>query len=151
IPRIADVSSFGGMVKRYEIQPDPDRLKRYGIIMQQFQSAVSNSNANVGAGYLRQGSIAMNVRGIGLLGRGQDPMQKAMAMSSPYPAVRYLRRQEEERVREIRDIVVVTVNNVPIRVEDLVAGGPSPAHEILAQEGQLPLQAPAERRAEGVK
>ena len=55
IPRIADVSSFGGMVKRYEIQPDPDRLKRYGISMQKFQTAISNSNANIGAGYLRQG------------------------------------------------------------------------------------------------
>src|SRR5262249_45034590 len=52
IPRIADVSSFGGMVKRYEIQPDPDRLKRYGVTLQQFQTAVSNSNANIGAGYL---------------------------------------------------------------------------------------------------
>ncbi len=125
IPRIADVSSFGGMVKRYEIQPDPDRLKRYGITLQQFQNAISNSNANIGASYLRQGPIAMNVRGIGLLGRGQDPMVQAMAMSSPYIAARYLRQEEEQRVREIRAIVVATVNNVPVRVEDLVSGGPS--------------------------
>jgi cobalt-zinc-cadmium resistance protein CzcA len=124
IPRIADVSSFGGMVKRYEIQPDPDRLKRYGVTLQQFQSAISNSNANIGAGYLRQGPIAMNVRGIGLLGRGQDPMQRVLSLKSPYVAARHLRQQELERVREIRDIVVATVNNVPVRVEDLVAGGP---------------------------
>src|SRR6185437_4527161 len=48
IPRIADVSSFGGMVKRYEIQPDPDRLKRYGVTLAQFTNAISNSNANIG-------------------------------------------------------------------------------------------------------
>jgi cobalt-zinc-cadmium resistance protein CzcA len=126
IPRIADVSSFGGMVKRYEIQPDPDRLKRYGVTLQQFQAAISNSNANIGASYLRQGPIAMNVIARGLLGRGQDPMQNALALTrNPYVAARSIRRQEEERVREVRDIVVVTVNNVPIRVEDLVAGGPS--------------------------
>ncbi len=124
VPRIAGVSSFGGMVKRYEINPDPDRLKRYGITLQQFQNAVSNSNANIGASYLRQGPIAMNVRGIGLLGRGQDPMVQALAMNSPYTAARFLRREEEQRLREIRDIVVVTVNNVPVRVEDLVSGGP---------------------------
>ncbi|HEY7425270.1 MAG TPA: efflux RND transporter permease subunit [Gemmataceae bacterium] len=130
IPRIAAVSSFGGMVKRYEIQPDPDRLKRYGVTLQQFQTAVSNSNANIGAGYLRQGPIAMNVRGIGLLGRGQDPMQRALSLTqNPYVAARYIRRQEEERVREIRDIVVVAVNNVPIRVEDLVTGGPADARD----------------------
>jgi cobalt-zinc-cadmium resistance protein CzcA len=124
VPRIAGVSSFGGMVKRYEIQPDPDRLKRYGITLQQFQTAVSNSNANIGASYLRQGPVAMNVRGIGLLGRGQDPMVQAMVMPSPYTAARYLRQEEEQRLREIRDIVVATVNNVPVRVEDLVTGGP---------------------------
>src|SRR5437764_1891301 len=28
LPRIADVTSFGGLVKRYEIRPDPERLKR---------------------------------------------------------------------------------------------------------------------------
>ena len=50
-------------------------------------------------------------------------------MKSPYVAARYLRRKEEDRVREIRDIVVVSVNNVPIRVEDLVTGGPVDAHE----------------------
>jgi cobalt-zinc-cadmium resistance protein CzcA len=128
LPRIADVSSFGGMVKRYEIRPDPDRLKRYGITLSQFQTAISNSNANVGASYLRQGPIAMNVRAIGLLGRGVDPMEQALSMKSPYLAARHLRRQEQERVREIRDIVVATVNNVPIRVEDLVAEGPIRAH-----------------------
>src|SRR5579884_2182800 len=124
VPRIAGVSSFGGMVKRYEINPDPDRLKRYGITLQQFQNAVSNSNANIGASHLRQGPIAMNVRGIGLLGRGQDPMVQAMAMNSPYAAARYLRHEEEQRLREIRAIVVATVNNVPVRVEDLTSGGP---------------------------
>jgi cobalt-zinc-cadmium resistance protein CzcA len=131
VQRIAGVSSFGGMVKRYEIHPDPDRLKRYGITLQQFQNAVSNSNANIGASYLRQGPIAMNVRGIGLLGRGQDPMVQAMALNSPYTAARYLRHEEEQRLREIRDIVVATVNNVPIRVEDLTSGGPLSAHSRL--------------------
>jgi cobalt-zinc-cadmium resistance protein CzcA len=125
VPRIAGVSSFGGMVKRYEIQPDPDRLKRYGVTLQQFQNAVSNSNANIGASYLRQGPIAMNVRGIGLLGRGQDPMVQALAKNSPYTAARYLRHEEEKRLREIRDIVVATVNNVPVRIEDLTSGGPA--------------------------
>jgi cobalt-zinc-cadmium resistance protein CzcA len=124
IPRIADVSSFGGMVKRYEISPDPERLKRYGITVQQFQNAVANSNANVGAGFLVQGPNALNVRGIGLLGRGQDPMTAAFGMPNPYVAARHLRDQERERVAEIRDVVVASVNNVPVRVEDLVTGGP---------------------------
>ena len=31
LPRVADVSSYGGTVKRYEIHPDPARMQRYGI------------------------------------------------------------------------------------------------------------------------
>src|SRR5262249_24827700 len=94
LPRIADVTSFGGMVKRYEICPDPDDLKRYGITLGQFQNAVSNSNANVGAGFVRQGGTAQNVRALGLLGNGEDPMVRALTLPGARQAERHLRREE---------------------------------------------------------
>jgi cobalt-zinc-cadmium resistance protein CzcA len=127
LPRIADVTSFGGTVKRYEIRPDPGRLKRYGITLGQLESAIAASNANIGAGVLQQprNPNAINVRSVGLLGMGLDPMQPAMSLPDPLQARNYIRERERERVREIRDIVVQTVNNVPIRVSDLVVGGPS--------------------------
>jgi cobalt-zinc-cadmium resistance protein CzcA len=125
LPRIADVSSFGGKVKRYEVCPDPDRLKRYGIPLATFQNAVSNSNANVGAGFVVQGPVAINVRGIGYLGRGQDPMQQILTLTkNPFAAARFLRGQERARVQEVRGVVVTSVNNVPVRVMHLVSGGP---------------------------
>jgi cobalt-zinc-cadmium resistance protein CzcA len=120
LPRIADVSSFGGMIKRYEIRPDPEQLKRYGITLQQLTDAVTNSNANVGAGHLREGATAQNVRALGLIGRGEDPMEKALALKSPLAAARRLRDGERQRVEEIRRIVVNSVNNVPVRVGNLV-------------------------------
>src|SRR5437879_3856287 len=42
--RIADIVSSGGTVKRYEVQPDPDRLLRYGITLQRLQNAIASSN-----------------------------------------------------------------------------------------------------------
>lgn len=132
VPRIADVSAFGGAVKRYEVQPDPERLKRYGITLAQLQNAVAASNANVGGDYLVQGPNAFNVRGVGLIGDGQDPMQANVVVSAPsagaqlHPmkAAAYLRAEEQRRLRAIRTLVVATVNNVPVHVEDLVDGGP---------------------------
>src|SRR5437764_1021360 len=62
IPRIIDVSGSGGTVKRYEIHPDPDRLKELGITLSQIQSTLANSNVNVGGDYFVQGPVAMNVR-----------------------------------------------------------------------------------------
>src|SRR5438874_5047216 len=70
VPRIIDVTSSGGTVKRYEIHPDPDRLKQLGITLQQVQNALTNANANVGGDYVIQGHVAMSVRSVGLFGGG---------------------------------------------------------------------------------
>jgi cobalt-zinc-cadmium resistance protein CzcA len=112
------------MVKRYEVLPDPERLKRYGVTLSQFQSALSSANANTGAGFVRQGGTVQNVRGIGLFGRGQDPMVKAQGMRNPYVAAHHLHTEGQRRVNEVREVVVVAVNNVPVRVRDLVSGAP---------------------------
>jgi heavy metal efflux system protein len=125
VPRVADVTSFGGTVKRYEIRPDPDRLRRYGITLRQLQDAIANSNSNVGGDSLVQGRIAMNVRGVGLIGGGQDPMQRILGMKDSRAAAEYLRAEEERRLQEIRQVVIASVNNVPVRVEDVVEGGPA--------------------------
>src|SRR5262249_25567224 len=124
VPRIIDVVSSGGTVKRYEIHPDPDRLKKYGITLQQLQNAIANSNSNVGGDYLRQGHTVVKVRGVGLLGAGEDPVQQVLGVKDPQEAAARLRAEEDQRVREIRRIVIASVNNVPVRVEDVVDGGP---------------------------
>ena len=38
VPRVVDLTSFGGTVRRYEVQPDPDRLRRYGVTLAQLQN-----------------------------------------------------------------------------------------------------------------
>jgi cobalt-zinc-cadmium resistance protein CzcA len=124
VKRIMDVTGSGGSVKRYEIHPDPDRLKRFGITLPQLQNAIINSNANVGGDYLPQGRTMLVVRNLGVIGGGQDPMEKAFGMKSPEAAAAYLRAEDEKRLLEIRKIVIASVNNIPIRVDDVVEGGP---------------------------
>src|SRR5712692_9837633 len=86
IPRIADVASSGGTVKRYEIHPDPDRLKRYGITLQQLQAALTNSNQNAGADMMTQGHIVLSVRSVGLYGGGLDPVEQVLGLVDPVQA-----------------------------------------------------------------
>jgi cobalt-zinc-cadmium resistance protein CzcA len=126
VPRIIDVTSSGGTVKRYEVRPDPDRLRRYGVTLAQLQNAISLANANVGGDYLKLGANLLNVRGTGLIGAGLDPMQapEVLGVSSPREAADFLRQEEDHRVLAIRRLAVTTINNTPIRVEDLVEGGP---------------------------
>ncbi len=127
IPGIADVVSFGGTVKRYEIQPDPDRLKRYGITLDQLQNAIAASNDNVSGDYLVQGESAAVVRGMGLIGRGRDPMQHILGMKPPKRPSSTCAPKSSGGCKQIRQIVLNTTNNLPIRVDDVVEGGPAQA------------------------
>jgi cobalt-zinc-cadmium resistance protein CzcA len=135
IPRIADVVSFGGTIKRYEIQPDPERLRRYGISLSQLEDAIAQSNANVSGDYMMQGHTAEAVRGLGLIGGGQDPTQQLSPTAPPLKASQALRDEENRRIREIRQIVLAATNNVPISVKDVVDGGPRGPDEELGREG----------------
>src|SRR5690242_1595496 len=81
IPRIVDTVSFGGTVKRYEIQPDPERLRKYNITLSQLEDAIHASNANAGGDYLFQPQSVQVVRGLGLIGDGVDPMQATFLMN----------------------------------------------------------------------
>src|SRR5262249_48724049 len=76
VPRIAGVTGVGGTVKRYEVQPDPYRLSRYGVTLTQLQTALGNANANGSGDNLTQGQLNIVVRSLGLFGQGQDPMQQ---------------------------------------------------------------------------
>ncbi len=137
VHRIGDVASFGGTVKRYEIQPDPDLMARYGIGISQLQNAISGCNSNVGGDYLRIGAAAQVVRSLGLLGGGQDPVQEAIAKNDPLAARDVLRREEERRVREIRSIGIASNNNVAVRVGDVVDGGRRPDGYPLGDRGVI--------------
>jgi heavy metal efflux system protein len=126
VPRIIDVTSYGGTVKRYEIQPDPDRMKEKGITLSQLSNALSNSNANVGGDYLITGRTVKVVRSRGLIGGGSDPMEAAFGMKTPEEAAAYLREQERQRCNEIREIVITANNYKAVRIDDIVDGGPLP-------------------------
>lgn len=126
VPRIIDTVSSGGTVKRYEVRPDPERMLRYGIDLKQLEQTIRDSNANIGGDYLVQGDNLLNVRSIGLIGNGADPMRAPVIISTRNPelAAKYLRDEEKARIRAIRGIVISSYNNVPIRVEDVIEGGP---------------------------
>jgi cobalt-zinc-cadmium resistance protein CzcA len=135
VPRVAGVVSSGGSVKIYEIRPDPERLKQYGITLDQLQTAVADSNANVGGDYVIQGPTVQVVRGIGLIGGGEDPMTKAMSAKTPEEGAKIIRDGELQRIKEIRQIVITSTNNVPIRVEHVVEGGPVSSGDRLGERG----------------
>jgi cobalt-zinc-cadmium resistance protein CzcA len=67
VPGVADVVSFGGEVKTYQITVDPQKSIQYGVTATELFDAVSKSNINVGGDVIEQSGQAYVVRGIGVL------------------------------------------------------------------------------------
>jgi len=72
VPGVADVVSFGGEEKIYEIKINPTELANYDLSPLEVFEAVSKSNINVGGDVIEKGSQAYVVRGVGLLDRVED-------------------------------------------------------------------------------
>jgi Cu/Ag efflux pump CusA len=134
VPGLVDVVSRGGTIKRYEVHLDPDRLRRFGLTVAKVATALSTANQNIG-GIIKQGDVALNVRGVGLFGGGEDPVSRVLELKDPNEAVRILRQDEEKRIREIRKIVVDTINNNPVLIDNLVEGGPLTALDTPGNKG----------------
>ncbi|WP_026464866.1 efflux RND transporter permease subunit [Adhaeribacter aquaticus] len=69
---VADIVSFGGEVKTYEISINPSQLFKYQISPLDIYEAVSKSNINVGGDVISKNNQAYVVRGIGLLNNIKD-------------------------------------------------------------------------------
>ncbi|MBK0369308.1 efflux RND transporter permease subunit [Flavobacterium agrisoli] len=89
VPGVADVVSFGGEEKTFEIKINPTELSNYDLSALDVFEAVSKSNINVGGDVIQRGNQAYVVRGVGLI----------------------------DKVDDIGNILIKTVKNTPILVK----------------------------------
>jgi len=87
----AEVNSWGGYEKQYQVRIDPNSLIKHGLTFDEVIEAVEKNNRNVGGGNIRRGSQMLLVHGVG----------------------------RTVNVEEIKRIVVTAKEGVPIRVEDV--------------------------------
>lgn len=111
VPGVIDVTGFGGTTKQYQILLDPQKMREYGITLAEVEDAIGRSNANVGANNVSLGSQSHNVRVIGLLGGGVDPLDPARIEQAAVV--------EAEKIRDIYDVVVASYDGVPIYVRQI--------------------------------
>ncbi|SDY92532.1 CusA/CzcA family heavy metal efflux RND transporter [Hymenobacter psychrophilus] len=71
-PGVADVASFGGQLKQFEIRLDPTRLRSLNVTTEQVYQAVSRNNQNAGGAYLDQKPTAYFIRTEGLAENAAD-------------------------------------------------------------------------------
>ncbi|WP_445945371.1 efflux RND transporter permease subunit [Shewanella sp.] len=69
---VTEVLSFGGDVRQYQVQLDPNKLISYGLSMTQVTTALESNNRNAGGWFMDQGQEQLVVRGYGMLPAGNE-------------------------------------------------------------------------------
>src|SRR5215216_3321914 len=72
LPGVADVNSWGGMVRQFHVLADPSKLSGYSLTLADLETALGANNGNFGAGYIENRGERFTVRGLGRLGDTTD-------------------------------------------------------------------------------
>src|SRR6266508_3246236 len=100
VPGVADVVTYGGFVKQYQVQPDLAKLKSYNITLRQLFEALERGSANAGGSYVEKGEQQYLIRGLGLLKSPDDIANLVVAERRGTPLL-------------VKDIAAVEVGAVP--------------------------------------
>lgn len=106
---VSEVASIGGFVKEYQVDVNPDKMKAYGVTLNQVMKATKESNLDIGAQTLEINMAEYFVRGLGYV----------------------------KSIEDIEQSVVKVNDNVPIRIKDIakVHLGPATRRGILDKGG----------------
>ncbi|MCM2370728.1 efflux RND transporter permease subunit [Aporhodopirellula aestuarii] len=88
---VAEVNSWGGYEKQYQVRLQPDLLVKYGLTFEQVSEAIEANNENVGGGTVTDGSEMLLVHGVG----------------------------RTVNLEEIKDVVITAKDGVPVRIRDV--------------------------------
>ena len=91
VPGVTEINSIGGFDKEYLVAPDMATLSSYGLELADIVSALEKNNSNVGAGYIER--------------EGEQYLVRAPGQAAS--------------TGDIGNIVVTTVNGIPVRVRDV--------------------------------
>lgn len=92
---VVEVNTIGGFEKQFFIQPDIEKMTRFGIHFDDIETAIEQTNLNVGGGYIQQTGEQLLVRGVGLL-QGFKDIENVV-----------VKRLSDYRVIKIKDIAKV--------------------------------------------
>jgi cobalt-zinc-cadmium resistance protein CzcA len=93
VPGVAEINSWGGLEKQYQVRIDPSRLVKHSVTFDQVVEAVEQNNVNAGGGSIAAVGSTMLVQGLGAVRDAQ----------------------------ELGEIVVDAKDGVPIRLRDVAA------------------------------
>ena len=100
VPGIAQVVTWGGTTKEYDVDVDLNKLQGYGVTLPQLIAAIGNANTNVGGRTINIGQQSVNIRGVGLIKDVDDIGHIVLSQSNGTPVL-------------VSDLAKVSIDAVP--------------------------------------
>jgi Cu(I)/Ag(I) efflux system membrane protein CusA/SilA len=91
VPGVAEVASFGGFEKQYQLVLDPLKMQYYNVSMMEVMNAVKANNNDVGGRKFEMSNMSYIIRGLGYL----------------------------KNTKDIEDISIKNYNSIPVKVKDI--------------------------------
>nr|WP_315165816.1 efflux RND transporter permease subunit [uncultured Flavobacterium sp.] len=91
VPGVAEVASFGGFEKQYQLVLDPLKMQYYNVSMMEVMNAVKANNNDVGGRKFEMSNMSYIVRGLGYI----------------------------KNIKDVEDIAIKNYNSVPVKVKDI--------------------------------
>jgi Cu(I)/Ag(I) efflux system membrane protein CusA/SilA len=91
VPGVAEVASFGGFEKQYQLVLDPLKMQYYNVNMMEVMNAVKTNNNDVGGRKFEMSNMSYIVRGLGYI----------------------------KNIKDVEDISIKNYNSVPVKVKDI--------------------------------
>ncbi|MFH0131782.1 efflux RND transporter permease subunit [Variovorax sp. VaC1] len=84
---VVDINNFGGFTKEFQLELDPARMQKYGLVLNDVVTAINNNSANAGGGRIARGDQSYVVRGIGQIHTLDDLGTVVVTQSSGSPVL----------------------------------------------------------------
>jgi len=108
---VADVVTFGGQVRQYQIEIDPRALDKYRLSVRQLADTVKNNNRNAGGALLNVGQQSLPIRGSGLIQSIDDIEQ--IVLDAPKSVPFFVRDIGRVRIGSIPQTGIFAINDQP--------------------------------------
>ena len=100
VPGVADVVSYGGLVREVHVQPQPVRMAALGVVVSDLFDALKKASANATGGYVERGAETFVIRSLGIFKDVSDVEQVRVAQHGGVPVL-------------LRDVATVDIGYAP--------------------------------------
>ncbi len=85
---VTEVNTIGGYEKQFFIQPNIEKMSKFGLHFDDIEKAIEQTNLNVGGGYIQQTGEQLLIRGTGLLKNFKDIKSVVVKRLSDYQVIK---------------------------------------------------------------